>query len=144
MNIEQMELRLAKWTRFIVFSAGASASLLLVTAVDGLEPRRLLPSQAAAWHAVWLLIQLMSLCPAVLLTLGGTWRPVPVPLRFQAIFLAASVLALGAFGFRLQQQAYPYGTIDFPLLVGFVGLILAVLYLYLRKKFVTAPEAMFP
>ena len=146
MNIEQMESRMENWMRFIVFTAGASASLLLVEAVYALEPHRLLLHQAAAWFAVWLLIQSMSLFPAVLLILGKTWRSIPIPFRFQAVFgsLAASVLALGAFGLRLQDQSYPYGSIDYKLLVLIVGLILAVMYLYLRKKFVTAPEAMFP
>jgi hypothetical protein len=145
MTIEQMELRLEKWKRFVWFSLGASVTFLLTTAADA----RLVPHPPGdgpnfARLLLWVLIQFASVVPAALLTLGQDWKKTPISLRLNTIFgfLAASWIVMISFGRHLQVLEAMPG--DIALLILIVGIILAGMYFYLRNRLETAPEAMFP
>jgi hypothetical protein len=145
MTIEQMESQLEKWQRFMWFSLGASAAILLSAAADAwMIPYRPGLDQYMLRLAIWILIQCAAIIPAALLILGRKWRKTPVFLRFNTIFgfFSASWIAMMSLGFNLQLFTDIPG--DIPLLLLIVGLVLAGMYFSLRKKLVTAPEAMFP
>ncbi len=145
MTIEQMELRLEKWKRFVWFSLGASVTILLTAAADSwLVPHRPGTDQYTARLFVWILVQCAAVFPAALLTLGRDWRKMPISLRFNTIFgfLAASWIAMISFGWQLQFLMSLPG--DVTLLILLVGVLLAGMFFYLRNKLETAPESMFP
>ena len=145
MTIEQLELRLEKWKRYVWFSLGASAYMLLSAAVDALLVlRQPDPNRSVPRLIVWILIECAVVSPAVLLTLGREWRKMPITLRLNTIFgsLAASCMAIVPFGWRLQLMINFPG--DIPLLLLIVGVLLAGMFFYLRNKLETASESMFP
>jgi hypothetical protein len=146
MILEQMEMRLEKWKRFVWICFGASTALILSAAADLVfNPRRAGTDQYVSWLLVWILIQGAAVAPAILLTSGHEWRKVPLSLRYQCIFgsLAASWIVSFSLGLRLR-LVIDAPTGDVLLLLLLLGLILAWMYFRLRKELITAPESMFP
>ncbi len=127
MILEQMEIHLEKWKRFVWICFGASTAQILAAAADLIfNPRRAGMEQYSSWLLVWILIQIAAVTPAILLTASREWRKVPMSIRFKIIFgsLSASWIALCSFGLRLRLLIdTPFEDILLPLVI--LGLILA-------------------
>jgi hypothetical protein len=113
------------------------------------------------WYGVWLIIQMGTISPSIMLLFGSGFRKLPFPERLNTIFayFIVSWIALVAFviksGTFLHMHiptyfGFAYGigiTVTLTQLYEFVGIIgasIGIAYWILQRKFLNSPEAMFP
>jgi hypothetical protein len=150
MTIEQLQERLGRWNQFLCVILGASAMMLMLSVMEVLNPRwqdfywmEYFPAvYIPGWYFVWLIAQVTAISAAFHLARNTSWQRLPLPERLNAIFgfLAAAWMAIVSLAIKLPFM-FDHGPGLFFLGVGpAVGLI----YWYLRKRYLHAPEEMFP
>jgi hypothetical protein len=158
MATDSIENNLANFKSVLLIWVGAVVTLLAVAISD-------IPNMHSpyfpGWYGVWLIIQMGTISPSIMLLFGSGFRKLPFPERLNTIFayLVVSWIALVAFviksGTFLRMNistyfgfAYPIGiTITLTQLYEFVGILgasIGIAYLILQRKYITSPEAKFP
>jgi hypothetical protein len=141
MTTENIETLLEHWKKCLLVNAGAGAALLAATAAD--IPN--LPGISfPGWFGVWFVLQLASLTPAAILLISRVYRKLPFAERMNTVFgyTAVAWIELFAFGLKVTFSTGPWPV--FWNLISIAGLGLGILFFILRRKYVNAPEAMFP
>jgi hypothetical protein len=158
MATDSLENNLANFKRVLLIWVGAVVTLLAVAISD-------IPNMHSpyfpGWYGVWLIIQMGTISPSIMLLFGSGFRKLPFPERLNTIFayFVVSWIALVAFviksGTFLRMNistyfgfAYPIGiTITLTQLYEFVGIIgasIGIAYWILQRKYITSSEAKFP
>lgn len=142
MTTDYLEKQLANYGRVLLVCIGAAVTLLATAIADmPNHPNMYFPG----WYAVWFILQLATITPAVVLLLGSELRKLPFAERLNTIFgyLAVAWIVLVAFGLKIANS----GTISWPSLWSFlsgIGIMMGIVYWLLRRKYINAPEATFP
>lgn len=142
MTTDYLEKQLVNYQRLLLASIGAAVTLLATAVADmPNHPDMYFPG----WFAVWFILQLATITPAVVLLLGSELRKLPFAERLNTIFgyLAVAWVVLIAFGLKVASMI----AISLPLLAIFlsgIGVAIGIVYWLLRRSHINAPEAMFP
>ena len=142
MTTDYLEKQLANYKRLLLASIGAAVTLLATAVADiPNHPDMYFPG----WFAVWFILQLATVTPAVVLLLGSELRKLAFAERLNTIFgyLAVAWVVLIAFGLKLASMIL----ISLPLLAIFlsgIGVAMGIVYWLLCKSHINAPEAIFP
>ena len=121
---------------------GASISLLATAIVD-------IPNQhdvyIPGWYAVWFIIQLATITPPVVLTLGSVWRNLPFHLRINTIFgyFVVGWITLLAVGVKLASGS-AISLLELAFFLTGIGVVIGILYWLLRRGYLDSPESLFP
>ena len=142
MNIDHLEDLLANWRRVLLVCVGASITLLATAIADIPNGRN---PYFPGWYAVWFILQLAAVTPAIVLVLGSQLRKLPLADRLNTVFsyFAVAWIALVSFGLKLASTIASSLALLTIFLCG-TGVALGIVYLLLRRSCVKAPEAMFP
>lgn len=139
MTIDYLEKQLANWKQLLWVSIGAG-STLLATAIADIpnHPNMFFPG----WYGVWFFLQLATFTPAVVLLFGSAFRELPIAARLNTIFgyLAVAWMVFIAFGVKLANIAMISWLLYF---LGVFGIVMGLVYWFLRMKYIDAPEATF-
>jgi magnesium-transporting ATPase (P-type) len=142
MTTEYLEKQLANYKQVLLASLGAAVTLLATAIAD-------MPNRPAmyfpGWYAVWFVLLLATFTPAVILLAGSEWRKLPFAERLNTIFgyLAATWIVLVAFGLKSNNA----GAISWPTWWSFlsgIGIVMGIVYWFLRRRYLNSPEAIFP
>ncbi len=142
MTMDYLEKQLASYQRLLLAGTGAAVTLLATAVADiPNHPEIFFPG----WYAVWFILQLATIMPAVVLLLGSELRKLPFASRLNTIsgFLAIAWVVLAAFGIKLAGMV----SISLPVLaicLGGIGAAIAIAHWLLHRSVIDAPEAMFP
>lgn len=140
MTTDYLEKQLANYKRLLLACIGAAVTLLATAVADmPNHPDMYFPG----WYAVWFILQLATITPAVVLLLGSELRKFPFAERLNTIFgyLAVAWLVLVAFGLKIA-----YNTMAWIWVWNFlsgIGIVMGIVYWLLRRKYINAPEATF-
>jgi len=153
-----LENNLAKFKRVLLIWAGAVLTLMAVAIAD-------IPNYHflffPGWYGVWLIIQVGTISPAIMLLFGSGFKKLPFPERLNTIFayFAVSWISLVAFviksGSFLSMHiptyfGFAHGigiTVTLTQLyefVGIMGVAIGIAYWILQRKYLSSSEAMFP
>jgi hypothetical protein len=139
MSIDYLEKQLAHWKQLLLVCIGAGGTLLASAIAD-------IPNHAnmnfPGWYGVWLILQLATITPAVLLLLGSAIRELPIAARLNTIFgyLTVTWMVLIAFGLKLSNIV----TITWMwYFLGIFGSVMGIVYWVLRMKYIDTDEATF-
>jgi hypothetical protein len=158
MPTDSSESNLAKFKRVLLIWVGAAITLLAVAIAD-------IPNNHSplfpGWYGVWIVVQVGTITPAIMLLVGSGFRKLPLQERLNPLFaylvaswiaLVACVIKSGMF-FRMNIPTYfgfANGTgITFTLtqlyvIAGIIGAAIGIAYWILQRKYISSPEAMFP
>jgi hypothetical protein len=158
MSTNALENNLANFKRVLLIWVGAVATLLAVAIAE--IPNSYSP-YFPGWYGVWVIIQVGTISPSIILLFGSGSRKLPFTERLKIIFaylvlgwiaLVACVIKSGMF-FHMNIPTY-FGfsngigiTITLTQLYVFIGIVgasIGIAYWILQRKYITSPEAMFP
>lgn len=139
MTIDYLEKQLANWKQLLLVSIGAGGTLLATAIAD--IPNHL-NTFFPGWYGVWFILELATFTPAIVLLFGGALRELPIAARLNTIFgyLAVAWLILIAFGLKLS-DIVTVSWLWYSLSV--IGIVMGMVYWFLRMKYIDAPEATF-
>ena len=133
---ESLEQRLERWERVLLLFVGIG--LTLAASTFGFNWPY---SFSIGWVTAWIILQLGAVSASLLILFSKAWRQLPLARRLNTAFGFLSTAWLGwlAIGFCVAVES----PATFALIV-FLGVILAVIYLLLRRANTDAPEEIFP
>ncbi len=100
MATDSLENNLANFKRILLIWIGAVVTLLIVAIAD--IPNFQSP-YFPGWYGIWLIIQVGTISPSIMLIIGSGFRKLPFPERFNTLFayLVVSWVALVAFAIKI-------------------------------------------